>query len=57
MKLLVFSGHTNWVRCCHWSPDEQSVVSGSNDETVRVWDSKTGALIVSLHCLIYIGLR
>jgi hypothetical protein len=30
------------------SPDDRLVVSGSNDQTVRLWNLKTGALLVSI---------
>ncbi|KAF7363055.1 WD40 repeat-like protein [Mycena venus] len=41
-----FEGHTNTVRCVAFSADGERIVSGSPDKTVRVWDSRTGALLV-----------
>ena len=32
------------VRCCAMSGDGQTIVSGSDDKTVRVWDTVTGQL-------------
>ncbi|KAF7346977.1 WD40 repeat-like protein [Mycena venus] len=40
-----FEGHDNAVYCVAFSPDGERIVSGSTDETVRVWNSRTGDLI------------
>ncbi|NJS38981.1 MAG: hypothetical protein HC783_08190, partial [Rhodobacteraceae bacterium] len=37
----VFEGHTNWVSTVAWSPDQRQALSGSFDETVRLWDLQT----------------
>ncbi|MBM5817458.1 MAG: hypothetical protein FJ083_13005, partial [Cyanobacteria bacterium K_Offshore_surface_m2_239] len=35
-------GHTSWVRSVAFSPDGKRIVSGSDDKTLRIWDSATG---------------
>ncbi|KIM50554.1 hypothetical protein SCLCIDRAFT_797416, partial [Scleroderma citrinum Foug A] len=34
---ILFQGHTDWVTSVAFSPDGTRIVSGSGDETVRVW--------------------
>jgi len=33
--------HSDWVRSVAFSPDGSSIVSGSNDKTIKVWDAGT----------------
>jgi WD40 repeat protein len=42
--LQTLEGHLDSVWSVAFSPDGQRVVSGSYDETVRLWDAATGAL-------------
>ncbi|KAG9025143.1 hypothetical protein FRB95_010502 [Tulasnella sp. JGI-2019a] len=37
--------HSNSVSCIAVSPDGTTIVSGSGDNTLRLWDAKTGAVI------------
>ena len=35
-------GHADWVRSVAISSDSRTIVSGSDDKTVRVWDAASG---------------
>ena len=35
-------GHTDWVISVSFSPDGQTLASGSRDRTIRLWDVETG---------------
>ncbi|KAF2091158.1 putative ribosome biogenesis protein Rsa4 [Saccharata proteae CBS 121410] len=35
-------GHTSWVLAVSWSPSDDMIATGSMDNTVRLWDPKTG---------------
>ena len=36
-------GHSGDVYACCFSPDGASVLSGSYDKTLKIWDAATGA--------------
>jgi WD40 repeat protein len=40
--------HTSEVLSVNFSPDGKRIVSGSHDETVRVWDAHTGQQALTL---------
>jgi len=44
-QTAVFCGHTNRVNSLVFSSDGASLVSGSNDMTVKLWDVQTGGVI------------
>jgi WD40 repeat protein len=41
-RLQAFKGHTGSVNSVGFSPDGKLIVSGSDDSTIRFWDSQTG---------------
>jgi WD40 repeat protein/transcriptional regulator with XRE-family HTH domain len=41
--LQIFTGHSDGLYAVAYSPDGKSVLTGSTDETARLWDAETGA--------------
>ena len=41
-ELALLTGHTGYVWNIAFSPDGQTLASGSNDNTIRLWDANTG---------------
>ncbi len=39
------SGHTAAVRAIAWSPDNKMILTGSDDDTARIWDITTGTAL------------
>ena len=50
MRKSVFAGHTNDVCSLAFSQDGTLLVSGSEDQTVKLWDIQTGGFIKTLSC-------
>ena len=48
--LCTLTGHSHYVNSVAYSPDGKHVVSGSFDNTVKVWDSQTGKEVNVLVC-------
>jgi WD40 repeat protein len=46
--LRSLEGHTHWVLAVAVSPDGRTIVSGSRDNTLKVWDAHDGRLLRSL---------
>src|SRR5439155_9854018 len=46
---LLFAGHEAPVRSVSFSTDGNLVLSGSHDNSVKIWDSKTGKPLKTLH--------
>ncbi len=44
-EILTFSGHTRRIRAIDVSPDGKTVVSGSQDGNILIWNAETGAEI------------
>ena len=39
--LRTLTGHTSWVSCISLSPDDSLLASGSNDNTIKLWNYKS----------------
>src|SRR5260370_1055354 len=46
--VLTLKGHTGFISGVAFSPDGKSLVSGSWDKTVRVWNATTGQPVLTL---------
>ena len=47
-ELQTLEGHRGWVDAVAFSPDGKLLASGSDDDTVRLWDPATGAALHTL---------
>ena len=45
---LVLKGHTSTVRAVDFNPNGKTVVSGSDDKSVKLWDAQSGRLLRTL---------
>uniref|UniRef100_A0A061R0C8 Pleiotropic regulator 1 n=2 Tax=Tetraselmis sp. GSL018 TaxID=582737 RepID=A0A061R0C8_9CHLO len=44
----VISGHLGWVRCVAFDPTNEWFVTGSADRTIKIWDTASGQLKITL---------
>ncbi|MDE0084548.1 MAG: WD40 repeat domain-containing protein [Candidatus Poribacteria bacterium] len=44
----ILKGHEDYISCLAYSPDNKIIASGSHDQTIRLWDVKTGKHIRTL---------
>src|SRR5262249_39098698 len=43
-----FRGHTLAVLCCAWSQEGKRILSGSHDNTLKIWDAQKGYDLLTL---------
>ena len=49
VPMYVSSGHNDAVNSLAFSPDGNTIASGSEDESIKLWNPQTGDLIRTLH--------
>lgn len=45
--VMSFTGHTNWIQCVRFSPDNYVIASCGDDRTLKIWDPKSGQNVVN----------
>ena len=48
-QAAILSGHTGEVECVTFSSGGASLISGSDDETIKLWDMQTGGVIKTFY--------
>lgn len=48
-ELTDYRGHSDLVSALAWSPDGNMIASGSNDQSVQVWNAQTGQHVATYH--------
>jgi len=49
IQTAILSGHTNYVTSLAFFPDGTSLVSGSQDMTIKLWDVQTGGVVKTFY--------
>jgi len=49
IQTTILSGHSDFVRSLPFFPDGTSLVSGSDDTTIKLWDVQTGGVVKTFH--------
>jgi len=49
-RCVELKGHNHFVNCVHVMPDGMTIVSGSDDNTVKVWNSHDNSCIMTIPC-------
>jgi len=47
--MMTLTGHSNWVRAMAIVPEQSRIWSGSDDATIRVWDTRAGTESTLIH--------
>ena len=45
--MCTLAGHSEWVNSVAFSPDGKSILSGSGDHLVKIWNAAPGAEVIS----------
>ncbi|MCL4299102.1 MAG: NACHT domain-containing protein, partial [Anaerolineae bacterium] len=45
----IYQGHNRSVSCIAFSPDGETLASGSDDQTIRLWNARTGQVLHTLN--------
>eukprot|EP01038_Epipyxis_sp_PR26KG_P004550 gene4550-6422_t len=46
--LITLGGHSSAINCVCYSPDGELIVTGSDDTTIKIWNSKSGECLSTL---------
>ncbi len=55
--LMDMEGHTDDITSIDWNPVEDTIATGSADQTVKIWDAATGQLVQDIEVGAVAGVR